>query len=277
MYVPIFSKQGEGVVGVLEVYKTPIRLFTTIRRGQVVIWAISFAGGLVLYVVLLPLVRQVYGREVREEALREYASKLEIEVAERAHQLKRQTEQLLQVQKMEAVGLLAGGLAHDFNNLLTVIQGRSELLQYRLAPDGPLRRHVDLIHDTAKRAADLTRQLLAFSRKQVLQPQVLDLNAVVLGMEKMLQPLIGEDIVLVTVLGPALGRVKADLAQLEQVILNLVVNARDTMPQGGRLTFTTANVERGRAGRVSEAAAPGNEGALHVWLHRRYSRPSRRI
>src|SRR5262249_9987372 len=161
----------------------------------------------------------------------------------RAEQALRQSEaQLRQVQKMEAVGQLAGGVAHDFNNLLTVITGRTELLLLRLPADDPRRRDVELVRKTADRAAALTQQLLAFSRKQMLQPRVLDLNGVVAGMAQMLKPLIGETIELVTALDPVLGRVKADPAQIEQIILNLAVNARDAMPQGGRLTIETANI-----------------------------------
>jgi PAS domain S-box-containing protein len=150
--------------------------------------------------------------------------------------------QLRQAQKMEAVGRLAGGVAHDFNNLLTVITGRSQLLLLKLRPDHPLRRDVELIEETAHRAAALTSQLLAFSRKQVLQPRVLDVNEVVRGMETMLGRLIGEDIVLTTTLDRAAGYVRADPAQLEQMIANLVVNARDAMPLGGRLALETRGV-----------------------------------
>jgi len=174
-------------------------------------------------------------------------------------------DQLRQTQKVEAVGRLAGGVAHDFNNLLTVITGRAEMLLSRLGSDDPLRRHVQLIGKTAERAAALTRQLLAFSRKQVLQPKVLDLQAVVAGMEKMLRRLIGEDIELVAVPDPALGRVKADPGQLEQVILNLVVNARDAMPEGGRLTLETADVELDEAyARRHAGATPGRYVMLAV-------------
>jgi PAS domain S-box-containing protein len=169
---------------------------------------------------------------------------LDISERKRAEQALRQSEaQLRQVQKMEAVGQLAGGVAHDFNNLLTVITGRTELLLLRLAADDSHRRDVELVRKTADRAAALTQQLLAFSRKQMLQPRVLDLNGVVAGMAQMLKPLIGETIELDTSLDPVLGRVKADPAQIEQIILNLAVNARDAMPQGGRLTIETGNVE----------------------------------
>jgi two-component system cell cycle sensor histidine kinase/response regulator CckA len=156
---------------------------------------------------------------------------------------KRLEEELRQAHKMEAVGRLAGGIAHDFNNLLTVIRGYSELLLDRLDPGDPAHQQTEAIITAANHAAALTRQLLTFSRRQVLEPQVLDLNAVVAAMGRILRRLIGEDIELVTGLDPALGRVNADPGQLEQVLLNLAVNARDAMPQGGRLTLETANVE----------------------------------
>ncbi len=152
-------------------------------------------------------------------------------------------EQLRQSQKMEAIGRLAGGIAHDFNNLLTIISGYSDLMQESLKEGDRQRAHVDEIKKASNRAATLTRQLLAFSRSQVLAPQVLDLNGVVANIEKMLRRLIGEDVELVTVLGENLGRVRADPGQLEQVIMNLVVNARDAMPQGGKLTIETAEVD----------------------------------
>jgi two-component system cell cycle sensor histidine kinase/response regulator CckA len=152
-------------------------------------------------------------------------------------------QQLRQAQKMEAVGRLAAGVAHDFNNILTAITGYAQLLLEDLGPKDPHRADVDEIRKAADRAAGLTRQLLAFSRQQVLQPTVLDLNTLLSETESMLGRLLGEDILLATRLAPGLGAVKTDRGQLEQVIMNLAVNARDAMPQGGQLTIETANVE----------------------------------
>ncbi|MGC2735405.1 MAG: PAS domain S-box protein [Candidatus Acidiferrales bacterium] len=156
-------------------------------------------------------------------------------------------EQLRQAQKMEAVGRLAGGIAHDFNNLLMVIQGYADLLTERLAEGDPLRRNAEQIQTASQRATSLTRQLLAFSRKQMLAPKVLNVQSVVVDMEKILRRLIGEDIQLETSSVPDLGLIKADRSQIEQVIMNLAVNARDAMPEGGRLTIETANVELDKA------------------------------
>ena len=151
-------------------------------------------------------------------------------------------QQLRQAQKMEAVGRLAGGIAHDFNNLLMVISGYCEFLLERIGPDPVLRGPAQEISNAAERATSLTRQLLAFSRKQMLAPKILDLNATVTENLKMLTRLIGEDIDLVMVPGTDLGAVKADPGQVEQVIMNLAVNARDAMPHGGKLTIQTSNV-----------------------------------
>lgn len=150
---------------------------------------------------------------------------------------------LLQSQKMEAIGRLAAGVAHDFNNMLAVIAGYSGLLLADCAEGNPDREKLDEIHRAAMRSGELTRQLLAFSRQLVLSPRVLDLNHTVTSVERMLRRVIGEDITLVTALAPDLGRIKVDPGQIEQVILNLVVNARDAMPGGGTLTLETANVD----------------------------------
>ena len=150
--------------------------------------------------------------------------------------------QLRQAQKMEALGRMAGGVAHDFNNLLTVIRGHSDLLLDRLQPGDPLYRSSQQIRKTSDRAASLTRQMLAFSRMQVLQPKVFDVNELIADMGKLLRRLVREDIEFSLRLGDSLGRIKADPNQLEQVLLNLTVNASDAMPLGGRLTIDTQNI-----------------------------------
>jgi two-component system, cell cycle sensor histidine kinase and response regulator CckA len=152
-------------------------------------------------------------------------------------------KQLRQTQKMEAVGQLSGGIAHDFNNLLGVIIGYSEILEHRLPQNDPLLKECGQIKKAGQSAASLTRQLLAFSRQQVLEPKVLDLNAIVLHVERMLRRLIGEDIDLKAKLGSGLGCIKADQSQIEQVIINLAVNARDAMPHGGKLIIETSRVD----------------------------------
>lgn len=174
------------------------------------------------------------------------------DISERKHL----EEQLRQSQKMEAIGRLAGGVAHDFNNLLTAILGYSHMLLDGLPVGHPLRREVHEITKAGERAAQLTSQLLAFSRKQVLQMQVLDLNRVVTGIETMLHRVIGEDVALLTRLETPLGAVKADQGQIEQIIMNLAVNARDAMPRGGQLSLETAHCE-------IEATTPGRDPELH--------------
>jgi len=152
-------------------------------------------------------------------------------------------QQLRQAHKMEAMGRLAGGVAHDFNNLLSVIIGYCELSQDSLDSEHPVGKHVEQIKKAGERAASLTRQLLAFSRQQVLQPRTLNLNAVVNNVSKMLLRVIGEDISLVFRPAEPLSSVRVDLGQVEQVLMNLAVNARDAMPEGGKIVIETANVE----------------------------------
>jgi len=175
-----------------------------------------------------------------------------LEISNDVTERRRLESQFLQAQKMESVGRLASGVAHDFNNLLTVIIGRSYLLMSRMDEDESARKDLDLIQKTAERAAILTRQLLAFSRKQTVAPRLLDVNALIANMDRMLRRLIGEDIEVFSKLGDNLGAVKADPGQIEQVIMNLVVNARDAMPNGGKLTLETANIDLD---------------AKYVWLH----------
>ncbi len=151
-------------------------------------------------------------------------------------------DQFRQAQKMEAVGRLAAGVAHDFNNLLTVVRGYAEVLLGNSLPSDPVKSKIESIYDAANRAASLTRQLLAFSRKQLLELKPLDLNAVVADLERLLRPLVGENIQWATLLTPSLHRTRADSGQIEQVLMNLVVNAKDAMPSGGKITIETANV-----------------------------------
>ncbi|MBA5866381.1 MAG: PAS domain S-box protein [Nitrospira sp. CR1.3] len=169
----------------------------------------------------------------------------------RTEEALRQTEaQLQQSQKMEAVGRLAGGVAHDFNNLLTVIRGYSELLLSRLQAGDSMRKDMEEVKKAADRASGLTRQLLAFSRRQFIAPKIVDLNALVVNMDGMLRRLMGEDIIdLCAELSPQVGAIRADPGQIEQVIMNLAVNARDAMPKGGRLTIETRNVTIGKSSR----------------------------
>ncbi|MFH1742854.1 MAG: response regulator [bacterium] len=181
-----------------------------------------------------------------------------VHIARDITEQKKLEQQLIQAQKMEAVGRLAGGIAHDFNNVLMVVTGYSEFVLRKLREDDPMREDVEEIKKAGERAATLTRQLLAFSRRQVLQPETLNLNTLIADMDKMLRHLIGEDIEVLTTLCPDLGQVKVDPGQIEQVIMNLAINARDAMPQGGKIIMETANVDldedytRGHAG-----ASPG--------------------
>jgi len=191
-----------------------------------------------------------------EREIREAHSRLERKLAEAEN--RKLEEQFHQAQKMEAVGRLAGGLAHDFNNFLSAINGYCQMMLNTLDRSDPTRAWLEEIKKAGDHAASLMRELLAFSRQHVLVTQVLDLNEVVAGVENMLRHLIGKDIDLVTLAAPALWQVKADAARIKQVIVNLAVNARDAMPEGGRLTIETSNVELDAASALKHpSVAPG--------------------
>ena len=190
------------------------------------------------------------GREVRHvrlESLRAHgsdgASTVIRSVAHDVTERRLLEEQLMHAQRMEAIGRLAGGIAHDFNNLLMAILGHTELLLMRMAGADPNRSSIETIQSTAERAAGLTRQLVTFSRKQIVAPKILSVNTVISDMDEMLKRLIGEDVWISYQLDPAVGTVKIDPAQVEQVVMNLVVNARDAMPAGGQMTIRTSDVD----------------------------------
>ena len=192
-------------------------------------------------------------------------------------------DQLRQAQKLEAIGRLAGGIAHDFNNLLTIIIGYSDMLLNRPPAGDGGRGELEEVRKAGQQAAALTQQLLAFSRKQVLAPRILDLNAVIANLDRMLRRLVGEHIQLVTRLGTSLGPVLVDQAQIEQVIVNLAVNARDAMPTGGTLTIETENVElgtdqpaRGLAIRPARSSRSACATRARAWMPRRASACSSR-
>jgi len=231
------------------------RMWDTLARGEV--WKGRMVnrrkdGTLFQEDATIGPVRDVSGRLVNYVAVkRDVTNEMRLE------------RRLMQAQKMEAVGRLAGGVAHDFNNLLGVITGYGEITRRKLRDDDPLAAKVDQILKAAERAAGLTRQLLAFSRQQILQPRIVDLNGLVADMEKMLRRLIGEDVQLETSLDPDLGSIKADPGQIEQVLMNLAVNARDAMPDGGRLTIETRNTELGPD---DVARRPPTRAGLYVML-----------
>jgi two-component system cell cycle sensor histidine kinase/response regulator CckA len=201
------------------------------------IWQHRTKDGTLLHVEIRAHAFAISQRPVRLVLANDVSERVRAEEA-----LRKTEDQLRHAQKMDAVGRLAGGVAHDFNNLLSVILSYAEILLGDLRPVEPMREEVEQIRKAALRAADLTRQLLTFSRHQVVEPKVIDLNDVLVNMDKMLQRIIGVDVEMLLLCGRSLGRVRADPGSIEQVIMNLAVNARDAMPQGGKLTMETANV-----------------------------------
>ena len=215
--------------------------------------------------LIASLARQHEQLEEKSHQLSSANDSLTEEIRQRTRveeELKASEEALRQSQKLEALGTLAGGVAHDFNNLITVITGYAELLTRELPSDSPMRTDIEQIDQAAERASGLVRQLLAFSRKQVLQPRIMDLNHVVSGMEKMLSRLVPEDVALQTQLEPRLARINADPGSIEQVLMNLVVNARDAMPRGGRVRIETANVTLGSAYEHRPEAVPAGPAVM---------------
>jgi signal transduction histidine kinase/CheY-like chemotaxis protein len=239
---------------VLSAAIVPSFLFYSVRPRTLLLADVPQVG---IFVIMSLVISLLSARRKRAEAeLHRAHEELEGQVLQRTAELasanramrsemsdRRSLEaQLMQAQKMEAIGILAGGVAHDFNNLLTVINGYSDFLLDDLAQDDPKRSDLEQIRRAGGNAASLTAQLLAFSRKQILQPKIINLNDVIAEMGIILRRLIGEDIDLATVPQPDLGLVQADPGQMQQIIMNLAVNARDAMAQGGKLTIETANV-----------------------------------
>jgi signal transduction histidine kinase/ActR/RegA family two-component response regulator len=220
---------------------------------------VVFGGGILMALILAFAVYMAETAQLNVKKLEASNRELERQITGR----EQAEEALRQAQKMEAVGRLAGGVAHDFNNLLMVIRGQAALSQNNVGLGGTLRRELSEIVRAADRASSLTRKLLAFGRKQVLQPRVLDLNALVTQVAEVLPPVLGEDIKLSLDLDPELGRVKADSAQVEQVIMSLVFNAREAMPHGGELTIQAANCDLDAAWSLFH---PGVQAGPHVML-----------
>ena len=257
-YAEMFGYDVEELLGlnILELTPPEKREFVTseLAHDQSLYEALGLKKDGAIINIEVSATKCVYeGKQARLAAVRDITERKQLE------------EQLRQAQKLEAIGQLAGGIAHDFNNLLTAINGYSDLSLRRLQMEDPLRRNLEEIKKAGERAASLTRQLLAFSRKQVLQPKVLDLNAIVSDLEKMLRRLIGEDVELRTVLETELGKVKADPGQIVQVVMNLAVNSRDAMPRGGKLTIETKNVSLDEEyARQHISVAPGSYVMLAV-------------
>lgn len=264
VYVPIVSKESGEVLGIIEVYKTADRLVATIRWGRIVIWAISLAGGLLLYLVLLSLVRQVYGREVEENALRAYAGKLEVEVANRTRELQSKTDEtgrlygelrqaleeveasqqrIVNTERLRALGEMAGGVAHDFNNTLAVILGRARLLLTD-AQDPDLRRQLQIIEKAAVGAAQTVRRIQEFTRMRRGRPFAsVDLNGIIEEVVKITRARWKDEAQAkgvpydIRVEALPIPPVAGDASELREALTNILFNALDAMPEGGRVTF----------------------------------------
>jgi signal transduction histidine kinase/CheY-like chemotaxis protein len=243
VYVPIFSRQTGEVLGVVEVYKTPVRLLTTMRFGRLVIWAISVVGALVLYLVLVPLVRQAYGQEIRERTLKAYAGDLEKQVAERTKQLQAQGEALHQAEKVAVMGQLLAGVAHELNNPLTTITGYTGLLQRRAEAGSAAESSLSKIAAAAERCARIVRNFLALARQYPPERQQVWLNTVVEDAADLVGYALRVDSVELRLqLSPAVPRMWADPHQLQQVVINLLTNAHQAVrhtPPPRWVTITT--------------------------------------
>jgi signal transduction histidine kinase/CheY-like chemotaxis protein len=258
VYVPILGKGSDDVVGVLEVYKTPNRLLATIRGGQLVIWSISLAGAVALYLVLLPLTRQVYRREVEDATLRAHAGRLEEQVAERTRELRaalsavdESQQRIVQGERLRALGEMAGGVAHDFNNVLAAILGRIRLVLDRTS-DPELRRHCDVIEKVAVDAVRTVRRIQEFSRLRRARPfQPVDLSQIVHEVVEITRPRWRDEAQArgiaydVRVDARPVPRVAGDPSELREALTNIVLNAFDAMPAGGRIDLRTGGDDRG--------------------------------
>jgi signal transduction histidine kinase/CheY-like chemotaxis protein len=241
VYVPIFSKTTGRVVGVVEVYKNPLRLLATIQRARIVIWTLSLAGALILYLVLFPLVRQVYGRQVREEALEAHAADLETQVMVRTRELEAQREALFQAEKVAAMGQLLAGVSHELNNPLSTIVGYTQLLLRRAEP-GPGAEQLEKIAKSAERCTRIVTNFLALARQYPPERQLTRLNQLVDdAVELLAYSLRIDNVEVIRRLAPDLPQLWADPHQIQQVIVNVLTNAHQALRgvSRRRLVLTT--------------------------------------
>jgi signal transduction histidine kinase/CheY-like chemotaxis protein len=229
VYVPIFSKTTGQVIGVVEVYKNPLRLLATIQRSRFVIWSLSLAGALILYLVLFPLVRQVYGRQVREEALQAHAADLETQVIVRTQELETQREALFQAEKVAAMGQLLAGVSHELNNPLSTIVGYTQLLLIRVGA-GPMAEHLQKIAKSAERCTRIVTNFLALARQYPPERQLTRLNQLVDdAVELLAYSLRIDNVEVIRRLAPDLPQLWADPHQIQQVIVNVLTNAHQAL------------------------------------------------